>query len=240
MYQVFFIHSSVDGHLTCFHVLALIVLQWTSGYICLFGADEPICRAGIEMQTWITDVWTQGKGEGGTNWEIRIDLYTWSPYSQGYGLPSGHVCFWELDHKEGRAPKNWCLRTVVLEKTPESPLDCKINPVNLKRNQPWRLIGKIDAEAEAPVFWSRDANSWLIGKVPDAVKDWGQKKKRASEDEMAGWHYRCNGHELEQTLGDGEREGSLACYSSWDRKESDTTGRLNNNNIYAIVYEIGS
>ena len=118
-------------------------------------------------------------------------------YSQGYGLPSGHVWLWELDCKEGRASKNWCLRTVVLEKTLESPLDSKeIKPVNLKGNQPWILFGRTDAEAEAPVFWSPDANSWFIGKVPDAGKDWGQKEKRASEDEMAGWLHQCNGHEL--------------------------------------------
>ena len=97
--------------------------------------------------------------------------------SQGYGLPSGHAQLWELDHK-GRVPKNWCLRTVVLEKTPESPLDRKeIKLVNLKGNQPWILIGRIDAEAETPVFWLSDANSQLIGKVPEAGKDWGQKEK---------------------------------------------------------------
>ena len=95
---------------------------------------------------------------------------------------------WGLDGKEGRMLKNWCLQTVVLEKTPESPLDSKeIKPGNCKGNQPWILIGKINAEAETPVFWSSDGNSWLIGKVPDAGKDWGQKKKTVSEDEMAGW-----------------------------------------------------
>ena len=108
------------------------------------------------------------------------------PYSQGYGFPSGHAGLWELDYKEGKAPKNWCFQTVVLEKTPESPLDWKeIKAVNLEGNQPWILIGRTDAEAETPVFWSSDANSWHIGKVPDAGKDWGQKEKRASEDEMA-------------------------------------------------------
>ena len=119
------------------------------------------------------------------------------PYGQGYGLPSGHVWLWELDHKEGRMPKNWCLQTVVLEKTPESPLDSKeIKPVTLKGNQPWILIGRTDADPVAPVFWSSDANSWLTWKVPDAWKEWGQKEKRASEDEMAGWHHWCNGHVL--------------------------------------------
>ena len=111
------------------------------------------------------------------------------PYSQGYGLPSGHVWLWELDFKEDKMPKNWGLQTVVLEKTPESPWYGKeIIPVNLKGNQPWILIERTDAEAEAPVFWSPDMNSQLIGKVPNSGKDWGQKEKRASEDEMAGWH----------------------------------------------------
>ena len=118
----------------------------------------------------------------------------------------------------------------MLEKTPESPLDSReIKPVDLKENQPWLLIGRTDAEAEALVFWSPDVNSWLIRKVPDAGKDWGQKEKRASENDMVWWHHQSNGHEIEQTSGDDERQGGLACYSSWDHKESDTTGQLNNN-----------
>ena len=150
-------------------------------------------------------------------------------YSQHYGLPSGHIWLWELDHKEGRASKNWFLLTVVSEKTPESPLDCKeIKPVNLMGNQPWILIGKTDAESEASVFWPPDVNSQLIGKDPDDRKDWGQKEKRASEDEMTGWHHQCNGHELGQTPGDGEEQGGLACCSPWGLKESDMTGWLNN------------
>ena len=108
--------------------------------------------------------------------------------------------------------------------SPESPLDCKeIKPFNLKGNQPWILIGRTDAET--PVFSSSDVNSWLIGKVPDAGKDWGQKENRVSEDEMAEWHHRCNGHELRQTLWDGEGQGSLGCCSPWGCKELDTTGR---------------
>ena len=108
------------------------------------------------------------------------------PYSQGYGIPTGHVELWELDHKEGRMPKNRRFRTVVLEKTPETPLDIKeIKLVNLKGNQPLILIRK--TEAKAPAFWSPDANSQPTGKDPDAGKDWGQKEKRASEDDMAGW-----------------------------------------------------
>ena len=124
------------------------------------------------------------------------------PYSQGYGLPRGHVQLWELGHEEGRTPKNWCLQPVVLEKTPESPLGNKeIKPVNLKGDQPWTLTGRTDAEAEAPVFWSSDANRWLTGKFLDAGKDWGQKEKRASEDEMARRHQWWDEPEFGQTPG---------------------------------------
>ena len=104
------------------------------------------------------------------------------PSSQSCGFSSSLVWMWELDHKESWALKNWCFWPVVLEKTLKSPLDFKIKPVNPKGNQPWTCIGRTDAEAETPVLWSSDVNSWLIGKVPDTGKDWGQKK-RASEDE---------------------------------------------------------
>ena len=121
-----------------------------------------------------------------------------SLYCQGFGFPTGHIWLWELDRKEGRALKNWCLWTVVLEKTSESPLDRKeTKPINLKGNQPWILIRRTDAEAEVPAFWSSDANNWLTGKDPDAGKDWWKKEKRVSEDEMAGWHHQLIGHEYE-------------------------------------------
>ena len=147
-------------------------------------------------------------------------------YSQGYSLPSGHIQLWQLDHKEGRTPKNWCLQTMVLEKTPESPLESKeINPKgNPKGNQSWIVTGRTDAEAEASVFWSLNVNSRLIGKVPDTGKDWGQK--RASENKMAGGHHQCSEHELGQTSGDGEGQESLACCSPLSHKESDMTERL--------------
>ena len=130
---------------------------------------------------------------------------------------SSHVCVWELDHEEGWALKNWCFWTVVLVKTLESPLDCKeIQPVHPKGNQSWIFIGKTDTEA--PIVWPPDAKNWLIGKDPDAGKDWGQEEKRVTEDEMIGRHHRHNGHEFEQTLGDSEGQGSLACCSSWDHR----------------------
>ena len=105
----------------------------------------------------------------------------------------------------------------------------EIKPVNLKGNQHQIIIGRTDAEAEVPVFWSSAVNSRLIGKVPDAGKDWGQKEKKASEDEMTGWLHQCNGHELGQTWGDGEGQGSMVYCSPWGCKESDMTRQLNNN-----------
>ena len=108
-------------------------------------------------------------------------------YNQSYGFSSSHVWMWELDHKEGWALKNWCFWTVVLEKTFQSPLDCKeIQPVNPKGNQFWMFIGRTDAEAEAPIFWPPNAKNWLIGKDPDAGKDWRQEEKGTTEDEMVG------------------------------------------------------
>ena len=98
-------------------------------------------------------------------------------YSQSYGFSRSHVRMWEQDHRESREPKNWHFHTVALEKTLESPLDSKIESVDLKGNQPWMLFGRTDAEAEAPILWPPDVKSQLIGKDPDAGKDWGQEKK---------------------------------------------------------------
>ena len=118
-------------------------------------------------------------------------------------------------------PKNWCFWTVVLEKTLESPLDCKeIKEVNPKENQSWLFIGRTDANAEAPILWPPDAKNWLIGKDPNAEKDWRQEEKGTTEDEIVEWHYRLNGHEFEQALRVGDGQGSLACCS---HKELDTT-----------------
>ena len=128
-------------------------------------------------------------------------------------------------------PNNWHLWAAVLEKTPENPLDSKeIKPVNSKGNQLWILLGRTDVEAEAPAFWSLDANSQLMRKDPDARKDWRQKKKRAPEDEMAGWHHQCNGHELGQTLGDGEGQEGLSCCSPWGHRVRHGRATEQNNN----------
>ena len=150
------------------------------------------------------------------------------PSSQGYGFSGGHVWMWELDYKESWALKNWCFWTVVLNKTLESPLDCKeIQPVHPKRDRSWVFIGRTDVEAETPILWPPDAKSWLIGKDPDAGKDWGQEEKGMTEDEMVGCHHWLNGHGFGWTPGVGYVQGGLACCGSWGRKESDTTERLN-------------
>ena len=138
-----------------------------------------------------------------------------SPSSQGYGFSNGHVWMWELDYKESWVLKNWRFWTVVLEKTLEIPLDCKeIQPVHPKGDQSWVFIGRIDVEAEAPILWPPDAKSWLIGKDPDAGKDWGQEEKEMTEDEMVGWHHWLNGHGFGWTPGVGDGQGSLGCCSS--------------------------
>ena len=130
-------------------------------------------------------------------------------------------------YKESWAPKNWCFWIMVLEKTLESPLDCKeIQPVHPKGDQSWVFIGRTDVEAETPILWPPHAKSWLIGKDSDAGKDWGQEKG-TTEDEMAGWHHQLNVYEFEWTPGVGDRQGGLACCGSCSRKESDTSERLN-------------
>ena len=131
---------------------------------------------------------------------------------------------WELSHKEGWAPKNSCFWTVVLEKSLESHLDCKeFKPVHPKGNQCWMT------DAGVLILWPPHVKSRLIGKDPDAGKDWRQKKGMA-EDKMVGRHHLLNGHEFEQTLGDGEGQGGVSCCSPWGRKESGMTWWLNNNN----------
>ena len=135
---------------------------------------------------------------------------------------------WELDYKESWAQKNWWFWTVVLEKTLESPLDCKeIQPVHHKGDQSWVFMGRTDVEAETPILWPPDAKSWLIGKDHDAGQDWGQEEKGTTEDEMVGWHHWLNGHGFGWTPGVGDEQGGLNCCSSWGRTELDTTERLN-------------
>ena len=149
---------------------------------------------------------------------------TKGPYSQGYGFSSGHVWMWELDCEESWAPKNWCFGTVVLEKTFASPLACKESqPVHSKGDQSWVFIGRTDAEGETPILWPPHAKSWLTGKNSEAGRVWGQEEKGMTEDEMARWHHRLDGHEFVWPPGVGDGQGGLTCCNSWGRKESDTT-----------------
>ena len=135
---------------------------------------------------------------------------------------------WELDHKEYWVLKNCCFWTVVLEKTHESPLDCKeIQPVHPKGNQSWIFTGRTDAEAEILVIWPPDAKNWLTGKDPDAGKDWRQEEKGMTEDEMVGYHHWLDGHDFEQCPGVDDGQRSLVCCSPWGRQELDMSERLN-------------
>ena len=148
--------------------------------------------------------------------------------SHSYGFFSSSVWMWELDYKESWVLKNWWFWTVVLEKTLESPLGCKeIQPIHPKGDQFWIFFGRTAAEAEAPILWPPDVKSWLIGKDPDAGKDWRWEEKGKTEDEMVGWHHWLNGHEFEQALGVGDGQGSLACCSPWGHKELYVTEWLN-------------
>ena len=135
---------------------------------------------------------------------------------------------WELDYKGSWAPKNWCFWTVVLEKSLESPLDCKeIQPVHPTVDQSWIFTGRTDAKAEIPILWPPHAKSWLIGKDPNAGKDWGQREKGTTEDEMAEWHHWLDGHGFGWTLGVGDGQGGLPYSNLWGHKELDTTEHLN-------------
>ena len=132
---------------------------------------------------------------------------------------------WELDHKEGWVSKNWCFWTVVLEKTLESPLDCKIKPVNLK---PWIFTGRTDAEAEAPILWPPDAKSWLMGKDPDAGKDWRQEEKGMAVDEMVGMASLTRWTWVWVNSGSWWWTRTMAFCSPWGHRQSDMNDLTNN------------
>ena len=148
---------------------------------------------------------------------------------------------WALDYKESWATKNWCFWTVVLGKALESPLDCKeIQPVNPKWNQSWIFIGRIDAEAEAPILWPLGVKSWLIGNDLDLRKDWRQEDKGMGENGMVGWHHWLDGHEFEQAPGVGDSQGSLVCCSPWFTKSktwlNDWTDTYLSNINYSVIF----
>ena len=153
-----------------------------------------------------------------------------STSSQGCGFSSVHVWMWELDYKE-------CFWTVILEKTLESPLDCKdMQPVHPQGDQCWVFIGRTDVEAEAPILWPPDVKSWLIWKDPDAGKDWGQEEKGMTEDEIVGWHHWLDGHGFGWTPGVSDGQGGLVCCGLWGCKESDMTERLNWTDLMLAKY----
>ena len=146
------------------------------------------------------------------------------------GFHSGsHIWMWELDHKQGWVSKNWCFWTVVLEKTLESPLDCKHSKaVSPKGNQLWIFTGRTNAES--PILWPPDQNTNSLEKDSDAGRDWRQEKKGTTGDEMVGWHHRIDGREFEWIPGVGEKQGSLVCCGPWGHNKSDVTEWLNNKN----------
>ena len=157
-------------------------------------------------------------------------------YSQSYDFSSSHVWIWELDHKEG-----WVLMNCgVGEDSWESLGLQEIKAVNTKRYQSWIFIGRTDVEAETPIFWPPDAKNWLIRKDLDVGKDWGQKEKGTTEDEMAGWHHGLDGHGFEQIPVAGDGQGGLVCWSQWGHKESDMADRLNwyFNSTYRCIHMV--
>ena len=142
--------------------------------------------------------------------------------------PKNHVFFF-FNYWRIKKAEHWRIDAVVLEKTLESPLDCKeIKPINHKGNQSWIFTGRTEAEPESPILWPPDVKNWLTGKDSHAGKDRGQEEKGVTQDEMVGWHHRLNGHELERTPADSEGQGSLVCCSPWGRKELNTTEWLKN------------
>ena len=163
----------------------------------------------------------------------RLRWLSSSISSQSYGFSSGHVWMWELDYKESWAPKNWCFWTVVGEDSWES-LGLQGDPTS------WIFFGRTDVEAETPILWPPDVKSWLIWKDPDAGNDWGKEEKGTTEDEMAGWHHRLDGHGFGWTLGVGNGQGGLVCCGSCGCEELDMTEWLNlienNKTNHLILY----
>ena len=170
--------------------------QWKQCQTSFFWAPESLQMVTVAMK--LKDAYSLEGKLWQPRQRIKKERHYFAnkgPSSQGYGFSSGLVWMWELDCEEGWAPKNWCFWTVVLEKTPECPLDCKeIQSVHSKRDQSWVFMGGIDIEAETLILWPPDEKSWLIWKNPDAGKDRRQEEKGMTEDEMVGWHHRLNGH----------------------------------------------
>ena len=190
--------------------------QWKQCQTLFLGAPKSLQMVTVAMKLKDTP-WKKSYNQPRQHIEKQKHYFAnKGPSSQGYGFSSSHVWMWELDCEESWAPKIWCFWTVVLEKTPDSPLDCKeIQPVHSKGDQRWVFFGRNDAKVETPVLWPPHAKSWLIGKDSDARRDWGQEEKGTTEDEMAGWHHRLDGREFEWTPAVGDGQGGLACCDSW-------------------------
>ena len=171
----------------------------------------------------LSDLWSGSKATSASqfpHWEHRGSLLQARGKVGGLRrsseAPGVFVAFRAIAWKKGWAPKNWYFWTGVLEKTLESPLGCKeIKPVHPKGDQRWIFIGRAYSEVETPILWPLDAKSQVIGKDPDAGKDWGQEEKGTTEDEMIGWHHLLDGREFERALGDSEGQGSLVHRSPW-------------------------
>ena len=166
----------------------------------IFGGLQNHCRWGLQPWNWkMLAPWKKSYEQPRQHIKKQSHYFANKGLSsQSYGFSSSHVQMWEWDYKESWALKNWCFWTVVLEKTLESPLECKeIQPVHPKGDQSWIFIGRTDVEAEIPIFRPPNVKNWLTGKDPDARKDWGQEKKGTTEDEMVGWHHWLDGHEFE-------------------------------------------
>ena len=177
--------SSLHGILQA-RVLEWVAISFSRGSSWPRDRTRVSCIPGRRFNLWAT-------GETQPRQPVKKQRHYFAdkgPSSQSYGFSSSHVWMWELDHKESWVPRNWCFWTVVLEKTLESPLDCKeIQPVHPKGDQPWICIQRTDAEAKTPIIWPPDWKNWLIGKDPDVGKVWRQEKKGSTEDEMVGWHH---------------------------------------------------
>ena len=217
-------HSAVNTHLCCSLVLTIVNIA--------------AVNTGVHVPFWIMVFSGYRRlllGREAVTNQVSIHIKKQrryfankGPSSQSYGSSSSHEWMWVLDHKGGWALQNWCFWTVVLEKTLESPLDSKeIKPTNPKGNQPWIFIGSSDAEAETPTLWPPDAKSPLIGKDPNAGKDWRQEEKGTTEDEMVGWHHRLEEHKSQQAPAVGDGQGSLVCCSPRGHKELDSTEQPN-------------
>ena len=196
-----------------------VVGMWRGARSFLQSSIFPLPFIPTTFSSWS---WHRKYSQGYIFWFQHLDYQPWSLFQ--WSWQDGCVRTSPV-----KASLGWfSFWTVVLEKTLESPLDCKeMQPVHPKGDQSWVSIGRTDVEAETPLLWPPDAKSWLIWKDPDAGKDWGQEEKGKTEDEMVGWHHWLDGHGFGWTLGVVDGQGGLVCCSSWGRKELDTTEQLN-------------